>query len=52
MITSLGITTFKTTWDLGFRQMTSGTKPIQSVVDLQGLKLRLPEQTGRRYSTA
>jgi tripartite ATP-independent transporter DctP family solute receptor len=42
LISTLGITTFKTTWDLGFRQMTSSKKPIQSVADLQGLKLRLP----------
>lgn len=42
LISTLGITTFKTTWDLGFRQMTSSKKPIESVADLQGLKLRLP----------
>lgn len=42
LISSIGVTTFKTTWDLGFRQITSNVKPIESVDDLAGLKIRLP----------
>lgn len=29
-------------WDNGFRQMTSSTRPIKSVADLKGMKMRVP----------
>jgi tripartite ATP-independent transporter DctP family solute receptor len=29
-------------WDLGFRQVTTSTKPINTVADLTGLKIRVP----------
>ncbi|MGH7106131.1 MAG: TRAP transporter substrate-binding protein [Acetobacteraceae bacterium] len=30
-------------WDEGFREITSGTKPIKTVEDLKGFKIRVPE---------
>ncbi len=29
-------------WDEGFREVTSGTRPIKTVADLQGFKIRVP----------
>ena len=37
-----GIFTFPKVWGFGFRQMTSGTRPIQSADDLVGFKMRVP----------
>ncbi|HYD65441.1 TRAP transporter substrate-binding protein [Azospirillum sp.] len=33
---------FEKMWDNGFRQMTSGSKPIESAADMNGLKIRVP----------
>jgi tripartite ATP-independent transporter DctP family solute receptor len=33
---------FEKTWDNGFRQITTSTKPIQSPADLKGFKIRVP----------
>ncbi len=37
-----GIFAFEKIWDNGFRQITSGTKPIQTDADLAGFKIRTP----------
>jgi len=37
-----GLYTPKTMWDLGFRQITSSTRPINTVADLEGFKIRVP----------
>ncbi len=37
-----GIFTFPKVWGFGFRQMTSGTKPIRAADDLIGFKMRVP----------
>lgn len=29
-------------WELGFRQITSSTRPVRTVADLQGFKIRIP----------
>lgn len=42
LISGIGVTTAKTTWDLGFRDITSNVKPVTTVDDLRGLKIRLP----------
>ena len=34
--------TFEKMWDNGFRQMTSGAKPIETAKDMDGLKIRVP----------
>lgn len=39
---SKGIFAFPAVWGFGFRQMTSGTKPIKSADDLVGFKMRVP----------
>ncbi len=33
---------FEKIWDNGFRQMTTGSKPIETAADMQGLKIRVP----------
>ncbi|MFE1599041.1 TRAP transporter substrate-binding protein [Methylobacterium sp. ID0610] len=33
---------FEATWDNGFRQITTSTKPIQTPADLKGFKIRVP----------
>ncbi|GJD53471.1 2,3-diketo-L-gulonate-binding periplasmic protein YiaO [Methylobacterium crusticola] len=33
---------FEATWDNGFRQITTSTRPIQSPADLKGFKIRVP----------
>lgn len=37
-----GLHVTSTVWDLGFRQITTSTKPIAEVGNLQGLKIRVP----------
>lgn len=37
-----GLYTPATVWDLGFRQITSSTRPITKVEDLAGFKIRVP----------
>jgi len=34
--------TFEKMWDNGFRQITTGTKPINAAADMDGLKIRVP----------
>ena len=38
----VGLHAFEKMWDNGFRQITSGTKPIESAKDMDGLKIRVP----------
>ncbi len=37
-----GLVPMEKRWDLGFRQITTSTKPIEKAADLAGLKLRVP----------
>lgn len=37
-----GLYTFEKMWDNGFRQITSGNKPISKANDLSGMKIRVP----------
>ncbi|VVE10261.1 TRAP transporter substrate-binding protein [Pandoraea soli] len=37
-----GLHTFEKMWDNGFRQITSGNKPITKATDLAGMKIRVP----------
>ncbi len=37
-----GLYTFEKMWDNGFRQITSGNKPIAKAADLAGMKIRVP----------
>lgn len=37
-----GLVPMERRWDLGFRQITTGQKPIEKASDLAGLKLRVP----------
>jgi tripartite ATP-independent transporter DctP family solute receptor len=39
---AVNIHVFDKYWDLGFRTVSSGTKPIASLADMQGLKIRVP----------
>jgi tripartite ATP-independent transporter DctP family solute receptor len=39
---TVGIHAFEKYWDLGFRTVSSGTRPIVSLADLQGFKIRIP----------
>ena len=41
-ISKVGLHAFEKMWDNGFRQMTSGAKPIESAADMSGLKIRVP----------
>lgn len=38
----LGLHTFEKMWDNGFRQITNGSKPINTAADLAGMKIRVP----------
>jgi tripartite ATP-independent transporter DctP family solute receptor len=37
-----GLVTIRTVWDVGFRHVTSSLKPIHTVDDMAGLKIRVP----------
>jgi tripartite ATP-independent transporter DctP family solute receptor len=37
-----GLVPMEKRWDLGFRQITTSTKPVEKAADLSGLKLRVP----------
>lgn len=39
---TVNIHVFEKYWDLGFRTVSSGIRPIQTLADLQGLKIRVP----------
>lgn len=41
-ISKLNLYPFEHMWDNGFRQITSSTRPITSVADLSGFKIRVP----------
>jgi tripartite ATP-independent transporter DctP family solute receptor len=41
-LAKVGLYTFEKMWDNGFRQITSGAKPIESAKDMDGLKIRVP----------
>ena len=41
-IEKVGLHPMEKMWDLGFREMTTGTKPINSPADLRGFKMRVP----------
>ncbi|MBE7417399.1 MAG: TRAP transporter substrate-binding protein [Ideonella sp.] len=41
-IEKVGLVPMKRIWDNGFRQITSGAKPINSPADLNGFKIRVP----------
>ncbi|PSC03213.1 ABC transporter substrate-binding protein [Alsobacter soli] len=41
-ISKVGLHAFEKMWDNGFRQMTTGNKPIESAKDMDGLKIRVP----------
>ncbi len=41
-ISTSGLYAFNKQWDLGFRQITTGSKPIQRPDDLRALKIRVP----------
>ncbi|HSW19134.1 MAG TPA: TRAP transporter substrate-binding protein [Ramlibacter sp.] len=39
---SVNIHVFEKYWDLGFRTLSSGAKPVTTLADLQGMKIRVP----------
>jgi tripartite ATP-independent transporter DctP family solute receptor len=41
-LAKVGLYTFEKMWDNGFRQITTGNKPIESARDMEGLKIRVP----------
>jgi tripartite ATP-independent transporter DctP family solute receptor len=41
-LAKVGLYTFEKIWDNGFRQITTGSKPIESAKDMDGLKIRVP----------
>lgn len=41
-IATKGLTGMRSVFDIGFRQITSGTKPIRNAEDLSGFKIRTP----------
>jgi tripartite ATP-independent transporter DctP family solute receptor len=41
-LAKVGLHTFEKIWDNGFRQITTGAKPIESAKDMEGLKIRVP----------
>jgi tripartite ATP-independent transporter DctP family solute receptor len=41
-LAKVGLYTFEKIWDNGFRQITTGNKPIESAKDMEGLKIRVP----------
>lgn len=41
-VSKFNLVAFDTAWDNGFRQTTSGTRPIKSPEDLRGFKIRVP----------
>jgi tripartite ATP-independent transporter DctP family solute receptor len=41
-LAKVGLHTFEKIWDNGFRQITTGNKPIESAEDMEGLKIRVP----------
>ena len=44
-IAKSGLVTLDRIWDNGFRQMTTSGKAIESIADVQGLKIRVPVST-------
>jgi TRAP-type transport system periplasmic protein len=42
IVAKTGLVPMERIWDLGFRQITTSTKPIKSAEDLTGLKVRTP----------
>jgi tripartite ATP-independent transporter DctP family solute receptor len=41
-IGKVGLYAFEKIWDNGFRQITTGSKPVQGAADMDGLKIRVP----------
>jgi tripartite ATP-independent transporter DctP family solute receptor len=41
-LAKVGLYTFEKMWDNGFRQITTGAKPIETAKDMDGLKIRVP----------
>jgi len=41
-ITKVGLVVMDKIWDNGFRQLTTGTRPVASLADLKGMKIRVP----------
>jgi TRAP-type transport system periplasmic protein len=42
IVAKTGLVPMEKMWDLGFRQITTGNRPIKTAADLDGLKLRTP----------
>src|SRR3954452_4065626 len=38
----VGLVVMDKIWDNGFRQLTTGTRPVASLADLKGMKIRVP----------
>lgn len=41
-ITKSGVVVMSKIWDNGFRQLTTGNRPVKTLADVQGLKIRVP----------